>query len=115
MTAPAPHPQRCETCEYYTARWSDLKRTKCPLYFASIDENELTPKNKLFPGVYKRLNFTRECGCASHSSARSEREKVLDDVLEEIEEIKFQEEDIWLFEAIVKRINSLRTQGGRDP
>jgi hypothetical protein len=42
---------------------------------------------------------------------QSERDKVLDDVLTALGKIKYQEEDIWLFEAIAKKIKELRQAG----
>jgi len=40
--------------------------------------------------------------------AKAERERVLDQVREKLSHIKFQEEDMWLIEATIKAIESLR-------
>jgi hypothetical protein len=48
--------------------------------------------------------------CETHHEElfQSERDKVLDEVLFILEKIKHQEEDIWLFETIAKKIKELR-------
>ena len=51
---------------------------------------------------------TNEYFC--NANPQAERDKVLDEVLTTIGKIKHQEEDMWLFEAIWKRVAELRKQ-----
>jgi len=93
-----PHPQRCEhypIC-YYVRDRKENKISEC--YLCIADD----PYLKMVCGLDTR----------SHSFAPTEqddRDKVLDEVLTTIGKIKHQEEDMWLFEAIWKRVAELRT------
>jgi hypothetical protein len=90
MTA-EPHPQRCETCtipkNVTLPKW-------CPIAKVWLSENAV---------VWRASEVV---GCASHSSAKSERDKVLDKFKEIIQ---LRDEDDLLYEFLVI-YKSLREQ-----
>jgi hypothetical protein len=103
-TMTAPHPQRCETCNHFLRYVIHCKKYDCHLPEESI----------------ATISFV---GCASHSSAVSEREKVLNfykwlielsklELVEEQQEFTDGVKEV-LFE-FEKRFPELRQQGGRE-
>jgi hypothetical protein len=96
-----PHPQRCVTCGFHTIPIDEIDR--CNGDPITIGE---------FEAYQKR-------GCASHSSQQRERDKVPDEVVQEIKDwLKSSMGGIPLFMAVGgmpatrKYIESLRSKGG---
>jgi hypothetical protein len=69
-----PHPQRCETCKKYD---------DCPV-MSLIKAKRIKSD---IPLISAAIIITPEIGCASHSDFQSEREKVLDELIDHCESV----------------------------
>ena len=101
-----PHPQRCETCGNH----------KCEFHKSN-------PTNEYMGSPISTIIwiFTREKGCANHSSTKSESEALLEELTTHFEEFKDQRtfkysaSDIIQYLVNFKKLVELRQQKEREP
>jgi len=104
-TMTAPHPHRCETCEY---NWNSKNWINCPfqkdeeIYYGLKEEVCIPSGTDLFTSIV---------GCASHSTASN-----ADDVLDELEKWRMSYFDVWVqSDALRDKIAQLRTRTQEQP
>ena len=64
------------------------------------------------PAPCPQYKIWQHCPVAGDIAAKA-REDALNDVREALSHIRFQEEDMWFIEAAIKKIEFLRSKGGR--